>query len=369
MKLHRSLYKVNESAIPQVVPSRHHGAAAAAAAVASAGTTTVAGTFPPSPALRLPPRFTELEPDECTRDFLAAARLRRSAAKDAVGTLLQSFGYSLTDANAILDRGRMFVMGTRHVEVLLGERARGRLLLDVGAGDGNVTAQLAGGFDKVVAVETSVPMGKRLRARGYHASTDPAVVERPDIIGRKCYDLVMLMNVLDRADKPLSLLRALRKLIRPESGRLLLGVVLPWCPFVEDGKHQRPPKERMPMDGGFCREGATFERSVSILAQRVLEPMGYEIEQWTRLPYLSEGDGNKEIYTLDDAVFVLKPVPLPGEVARREARAQQSQSDGNDDDVDAREGALEPNFEALDKAMDEGAAASESWASWFRVEG
>ena len=40
-------------------------------------------------------------------------------------------------------------------------------LLDVGAGDGNVTRRLAPLFDDITVTEASKHMGNRLRARGY----------------------------------------------------------------------------------------------------------------------------------------------------------------------------------------------------------
>jgi hypothetical protein len=36
-------------------------------------------------------------------------------------------------------------------------------------------------------------------------------------------------------------------MLRPGSGRLVLAVVIPFRPFVEDGKAHRPPKERLPL--------------------------------------------------------------------------------------------------------------------------
>jgi len=203
-----------------------------------------------------------------------------------------------------------------------------------------------------VAVETSVPMGRRLRARGYHVSVDPGSVDDPAVMGSACYDVVMLLNVLDRADRPAALLRSLKRLMKPDTGRLLLAVVLPWCPFVEDGKHQRQPSEKLHMRGGLCREGASFERSVAILHREVLAPLGFEVERWSRLPYLSEGDAHKDIYVLDDAVFVLR--------ARRGAAAE----DGSGAPPPPPPQPRDPDFERI-----ESTAPPASWASWFGFEG
>ena len=102
----------------------------------------------------LPSNFIELSADDSTREFLREAKIRRSAAKDAMASLLKNVGYSLTDANGIVDRGRMFLFGKDHLELLFrGPIPKGKLLLDVGAGDGNITAHVAESFEKVIATE------------------------------------------------------------------------------------------------------------------------------------------------------------------------------------------------------------------------
>lgn len=121
------------------------------------------------------------------------------------------------------------MFGREHLEKLFGGKApTGRLLLDVGAGDGNVTAQVATGFQHVYATEASQPMVDRLSSRGYTALGDPDCLTDGSL-GKGAFDLVMMLNVLDRASKPLSMLRALKTLVKPDTGRILLAVVLPWC--------------------------------------------------------------------------------------------------------------------------------------------
>jgi len=53
--------------------------------------------------------------------------------------------------------------------------------------------------------------------------------------------------------------------------------------------------------------GETFEEQVNSTSL-VMESAGFEVERWTRLPYLCEGDLGQSYYWLDDVVFVLKPV-------------------------------------------------------------
>ena len=77
-----------------------------------------------------------------------------------------------------------------------------------------------------------------------------------------------------RCDTPFTLLSQLRALLRPGVGRLVLAVVIPFRPFVEDGKTHRPPKERLslPTDG-------TLEKGVSLLFEKVLKPAGFKVER------------------------------------------------------------------------------------------
>src|SRR5690348_7153020 len=51
----------------------------------------------------LPSNFLELASDEGTKEFLREAKARRSAVKDSIATVLKRTGYSLTDANGIVD--------------------------------------------------------------------------------------------------------------------------------------------------------------------------------------------------------------------------------------------------------------------------
>lgn len=53
-------------------------------------------------------------------------------------------------------------------------------------------------------------------------------------------------------------------------------------------------------------DGPTFESQVATVIKNVLEPLGYEVLKWTKLPYLCEGDLRQSYYWLDDVVFVLK---------------------------------------------------------------
>ncbi|TYZ67453.1 hypothetical protein PybrP1_011386, partial [[Pythium] brassicae (nom. inval.)] len=94
--------------------------------------------------------------------------------------------------------------------------------------------------------------------------------------------------------------------VHRHQGLFLLAVVLPFSAFVEVGTQRLPPTERLSMRGGLCHEGATFEAAASVLLQNVLQPAGFKLVQFSRVPYLCRGDLRQPYYVLSDAVFVLQ---------------------------------------------------------------
>lgn len=50
------------------------------------------------------------------------------------------------------------------------------------------------------------------------------------------YDVISCLNLLDRCENPLLLLRDIQRSLVPHTGRLILAVVLPFQPFVEVGE-------------------------------------------------------------------------------------------------------------------------------------
>jgi len=278
---------------------------------------------------------TKLVPDlrekfrALTRDAETDAFLMRSSRRPYVVnwgqayacTFLRKF-VSLTDANAMLGRGKMMVLSSEHAADLLSAKndsstlpKKPRLLLDVGAGDGEVTLKLkiGGGFDTVVATEASAPMVRRLRQKKIDLvleSTDVSDVEtqlekRNDSANDpekkfEGFDCVALLNVLDRCDTPFTLLGQLRKLLKDDGGQLLLAVVVPFRPFVEEGNAHRPPLERLGLD-----PNSAWESGVNAIYEKVLRPSGFRVDRLARVPYISEGDQNHGAYVLDDAVFML----------------------------------------------------------------
>lgn len=95
------------------------------------------------------------------------------------------------------------------------------------------------------------------------------------------------------------MLRQITECLRP-GGILLIALVLPYEPFVEDHAHKKAPSEELPVENGG------WEVGVSSLWDGVLRPLGYSPLALSRVPYLCEGDMDTDYYALDDALLVLE---------------------------------------------------------------
>jgi len=252
--------------------------------------------------------FVELNPDaELGRYLTAAPRERHGHFKTWLHRFLRGF-LSDFDINGLLGTYPMHVLSTAQFRELLSPPGGAGLpelarLLDIGAGRGDVTAQLGALFSSVTVTETSRPMRKRLEKAGYQVIAGD-YAERPASSDR--YDVVSLLNVLDRCDKPLSLLATARAALVP-GGKLLVALVLPYRPFVYESGVARSPSERLPLSSDV------FERAAREFIDLVLPPLGLTLETVSRAPYLSGGDAERPLYELDDLILVCRAdfdVPL-----------------------------------------------------------
>lgn len=241
----------------------------------------------------LPPRlrelFVPLPPDPIVEAFASSAARHgpiRELARRALRRFVSDF-----DADGLLGTHPMALFGERSWEALIGER--GGRLLDVGAGSGDVTVHARALFDAIVTTETSGPMARRLRRRGFVCHrVDLSRVPLPD---PEPFDVVSLLDVIDRCDRPRSLLRAAARCVAP-SGRLVIAVPLPIAPHVDVGPRTIDPDE--PLTG----RGERWEEALVDLIEGTLEPSGLVPARIARAPYLSLGA--RSVHILDDAVVV-----------------------------------------------------------------
>jgi SAM-dependent methyltransferase len=213
-----------------------------------------------------------------------------------------SFFYTQTDINGLLARGSMFVFSKEQFRYLLDkagvskapisqEFKLGDALMDLGAGDGAPTQQLSTFFSQTDVTETSWSMRNILTRKGFNVLE----VESWTDNRTEFYDMISCLNLLDRCERPATVLSQVRGALKP-GGLLLVALVLPFRPFVEFGA-SRKPVEALPI------AGETFE-SQAVSVVKFFESEHFRLMSWTRVPYLCEGDLAQSVYVLDDGLFL-----------------------------------------------------------------
>ncbi len=255
---------------------------------------------------RIVEHFIELYDDDATKQFIedsvdqadsVLTQMWHSLAKSFL-----SFFYTQTDINGLLARGSMFVFSKEQFRYLLDkagiskapisqEFKLGDALMDLGAGDGAPTQQLSTFFSQTDVTETSWSMRNILTRKGFNVLE----VESWTDNRTEFYDMISCLNLLDRCERPATVLSQVRGALKP-GGLLLVALVLPFRPFVEFGA-SRKPVEALPI------AGETFE-SQTVSVVKFFESEHFRLMSWTRVPYLCEGDLAQSVYVLDDGLFL-----------------------------------------------------------------
>ena len=264
--------------------------------------------LPPSQMPRLPHHlqhsFVQLHFDPETQAFLDASK----AQSDSVclqlwygfASWILSFRLSKTSINGILGRGSMFLFSRHQLAAFLGLDdswdSSGKAVLDLGAGDGAVTAVMQHFFPNVYVTEASQPMLWRLAERHFIPLSLQDWTECPARL-----HLISALNLLDRHPEPFTFLKQLRALsVRNHYAPILLAAVFPWYQYSEFSSSHVPKDRIVLARGGF---GEQVEQFVS----DVLTPHGFRLLRWAKAPYLCEGDAYQSYYILYDALFLLVP--------------------------------------------------------------
>lgn len=129
------------------------------------------------------------------------------------------------------------------------------------------------------------------------------VLDRIDEVNN--VQFVSCLNVLDRCIDPIELLEDIRKILAP-NGRCIFGLVLPYMHYVESNSSHMPLRPLMNHWPDKAKH-YPFETEAAIFF-RVLENVGFQIESWTKAPYLCEGDLRQSYYWLIDLVVVVSKI-------------------------------------------------------------
>ncbi|VDK69756.1 unnamed protein product [Litomosoides sigmodontis] len=209
-----------------------------------------------------------------------------------------------TNINGVLGRGGMHLFSLTQLQEFLdvtaGWISYDKKLLDLGAGDGQITAVMEKLYGTVSVTEASKVMEWRLKQRRFR------VIPMDSWQQSETYHLVSALNLFDRHYNPSLLLAQLHTITLRSESLLLLAVVLPLHQYVEF----HPTRRTNRPDIKISVRGRTFEEQAGSLVADVLEPAGFQLLKWGKLPYLSEGDFRRPFYHLDDAIFLLKPVNI-----------------------------------------------------------
>ena len=257
-------------------------------------------------------RFIEFNSDEETDRFIETCYSKSDwfithVFHSMVRSILTLFMTS-TSINGFLDRGSMFVFSTEQFSKLYDQlpsikaAKESSSLLDLGAGDGKVTQVMAQFFGTIHVTEVSPVMKRTLGKKGY---TVLDIDKWADNNGTY-YDLISCLNLLDRCDKPVTILQEMVTKLKP-NGRILIAIVLPLSQYVESNSTGSESGDHRPSEV-LNVEGETFEQQVGTFNSNVLAPNGLEVVKWTRLPYLCEGDLDLSFYWLHDVVFLVKRI-------------------------------------------------------------
>ncbi len=240
-------------------------------------------------------KFEPLSPDAETQAWLARhEQAAHGVLRRGLVELLSTF-MSLYDAHGLTGSYPMHLLSTTQLRSLVGEgHAR---LLDVGAGAGYVTQYAEKLTREVVCTETSRRLAQRLVQRGFRVHVqDLGETRLPD---GAPFDVILCLNVLDRTSHPRRLLSALRSLCAPAT-KLVVAVPLPIhaTVFVKGGSIA--PSEALP-----CAK-REFETAALELSTQLFMELGFEIVRFARVPYFSVGDSERDLYVLDDGIWVLR---------------------------------------------------------------
>ena len=169
----------------------------------------------------------------------------------------------------------------------------------------------------LVTTETSAQMAANLRRKGFEcwetdiaAPTPAAAPVGADAAQQGGFELVAMLNVIDRTQRPAALLAAAHALLEPEPGGwLLLATPLPYRPFYFRGASTyRPDQDAALALPDVTSEAAAWEEQAFELLAETLPRHGFAPRAFTRLPYLSAGDPTTPLWALDDLVCVAQRV-------------------------------------------------------------
>jgi len=209
--------------------------------------------------------------------------------------------------------------------------------LDIGAGVGLVTDVLKDACKDIIVTETSSVMSNRLRNKGYKCwNEDITLTYKVRIEEGYTFDLIAMLNVIDRTPRPSSLLSAVHSLLKP-NGMILIATPLPFRPFYFTSDHMDKKnttdnmnnkkkissindknknildyntknRQEKPIENFCLSPNDCWEKQAEIFITEILPKHGFRCTGFSRLPYISAGDFFTECWILDDIVLTAEKI-------------------------------------------------------------
>ncbi len=243
--------------------------------------------------------FVELHEDRELTDFIQYCMEHPHTLMELTLLPLLCVFMTAYEAHGVLGMYPMHLLGSAQWEMLVPQRLRGGRLLDVGAGQGFVTEYARPLFKEIVATETAKSMAVRLRARGFETCTED-ITYCPELFLKKSFDVVSILNVLDRCDKPRTLLQNARSFLK-DDGVLIISDPLPLSQHVRSSSKR--PIENLGADTG------TWEHCLNDFYINTVLPAGLTPILVSRLPYVYRNIKHEPCVVLDDFVMVCAKLP------------------------------------------------------------
>lgn len=239
-----------------------------------------------------------LGPDEELDEFIERA-------KNNPYSVVQLFLYRffspfipLYDIDAILKIYPLYILGKSMWRRIVPKELQGGKLLDVGAGQGLVTLNAKPIFGEITTTDTSRFVARRLRARGFKCIRKD-IAKNPNLFNKKEFDVVSLLNVLDRSEYPITLLKNSISFLK-DDGYMIISIPIPIRPMVFSLSVDVPSEILVKNQNG------NFEECVADFYENVLKPNGLTVTLLARLPYICQGDDVGKINALDNFLVVCK---------------------------------------------------------------
>jgi SAM-dependent methyltransferase len=202
--------------------------------------------------------------------------------------------------DALLGVYPLYILGPNMWQRIVPKEKHGGSLLDIGAGQGFVTMNAKPIFKKIVTTETSIGVAIRLWFRGFVCKLRD-VARFPRMFRPKSFDVVSILNVIDRSDRPISLLENARNFLK-DDGYMIIATPLPIHQVVWTTK-ANPVQEHFNLSFN-----SSFEESLNELCEKVLIPHGLVPTMIGKLPYISKPNYITNLDPYEDAIIVCKKV-------------------------------------------------------------